>query len=151
MTRAMSATASRSASERTVSQIMTSDLVTLKLTDTLRLAHDIMSLAHVRHFPVVDGGKPAGVIHQLDLLRASLASLVRHPKDTPREALGAIAVKDVMKPATTVKKETTISHAARTMIDEDLECLLVMESSRLVGLVSRTDLLRELAKPMKRG
>jgi CBS domain-containing protein len=52
-----------------------------------------------------------------------------------------------MKPATTVNKETTISHAARTMIDEDLECLLVMESGRLVGLVSRTDLLRELAKP----
>ena len=121
--------------------------MTLKLTDTLRLAHDIMSLAHVRHFPVLDGGKPAGVIHQLDLLRASLASLVRHPKDSPREALGAIAVKDVMKPATTVNKETTISHAARTMIEEDLECLLVMESGRLVGLISRTDLLRELTKP----
>jgi CBS domain-containing protein len=32
------------------------------------------------------------------------------------------------------------------MVERHVECLLVMEDEKLVGLVSRTDLLRELAK-----
>jgi CBS domain-containing protein len=52
----------------------------------------------------------------------------------------------VMKPVATVTKETTIRDAARTIAERDIECLLVMDSNRLAGLVSRTDLVRELAK-----
>jgi len=52
----------------------------------------------------------------------------------------------VMKPVTTVTKETTIRDAARTIVERDIECLLVMDNNRLAGLVSRTDLVRELAK-----
>ena len=37
--------------ETTVGEVMTSDLVTLKLDDTLRLADDLMNLTRVRHFP----------------------------------------------------------------------------------------------------
>ena len=32
------------------------------------------------------------------------------------------------------------------MVERELECLLVLEGEKLAGLVSRTDLLRELAK-----
>jgi CBS domain-containing protein len=48
----------------------------------------------------------------------------------------------VMKPVTTVAKETTIRDAARTIVERDIECLLVMDSNRLAGSFSRTDLLR---------
>ncbi|HEY7713545.1 MAG TPA: CBS domain-containing protein [Candidatus Binatia bacterium] len=130
---------------------MSTDLVTLKLTDTLRLADDIMNLARVRHFPVLDGDKLVGVVNQVDLLYASMASLRRRPKNSLREALGAIAVKDVMKQVTTVTKDTTIRDAARTMVERDIECLLVTESDQLLGLVSRTDLLRELANTGQNG
>jgi CBS domain-containing membrane protein len=130
---------------------MSTDLVTLKLTDTLRLADDIMNLARVRHFPVLDGDKLVGVVNQVDLLYASMASLRRRPKNSLREALGAIAVKDVMKQVPTVTKDTTIRDAARTMVERDIECLLVTESDQLLGLVSRTDLLRELANTGQNG
>ena len=40
----------------------------------------------------------------------------------------------VMKPVTTVTKETTIRDAARTIVERDIECLLVMDSNRLAGL-----------------
>ena len=49
--------------EKTVGAVMTTDQVTLQLTDTLRLADDMMNLAHVRHFPVFDGEKLDGVIN----------------------------------------------------------------------------------------
>jgi acetoin utilization protein AcuB len=118
----------------------------LKLDDTLRLADDLLSLAHVRHFPVLDGDRLAGIINQDDLLHASMASLLRRPKEPPRAALGTVTVKEVMKPATTVAPETRIRDAARDMVDRGIECLLIMDGNKLVGLVTRTDLLRELAK-----
>jgi CBS domain-containing protein len=147
----MMATTTTSTQPKTVGDVMSTDLVTLKLTDTLRLADDIMNLAHVRHFPVLDGDKLVGVVNQVDLLYASMASLRRRPKNSLREALGAIAVKDVMKQVTTVTKDTTIRDAARTMVERDIECLLVTESDQLLGLVSRTDLLRELANTGQNG
>ena len=131
--------------EKTVGAVMSTELTTLQLTDTLRLADDMMNLAQVRHFPVLNGDKPIGILNQVDLLHASMASLVQHPKDPPREILGAIPIKDVMKPIITVTPESTIHEAARLMVERDCECLLVMDGSRLAGLVTRTDLLRHLA------
>jgi CBS domain-containing membrane protein len=132
--------------ESTVVAIMTTDLVTLKLNDTLRLADDLMNLADVRHFPVLDGDRLVGIINQNDLLHASMASFIRHPKDSPRAALGAVAVRDVMKSATTVAAETSLHEAARIMVDSGADCLLVSKDEKLVGLVSRTDLLRAMAR-----
>ena len=40
--------------ETTVGEVMTTDLVTLKLDDTLRLADDLMNLTQVHHFPVLE-------------------------------------------------------------------------------------------------
>jgi CBS domain-containing membrane protein len=131
--------------EKTVAQVMSSELVTLKIDDTLRLADDMLNLAHVRHFPVLDGAKLAGAIDQDDLLHASMASLVRRPNHAPREVLGAVSVKEVMKPAVTVAPDTPISVAARTMVDKEVDFLLVTEADRLIGLVTRTDLLRQMA------
>jgi CBS domain-containing protein len=138
--------AAKSVPETTVGAVMTTDPVTLQLNDTLRLADDMMNLVHVRHFPVFDGEKLVGVIDQDDLLHASMASLVRHPKDKVRAALGTVAVKDFMKAAITVARETSIYDAARMMVDRGIECLLVVDGDKLVGVVTRSDLLRELAK-----
>jgi CBS domain-containing protein len=134
-----------SKTQKTVGDIMTSDLVTLKLNDTLRLADDIMNLANIRHFPVLENGRVAGLINQSDLLHASMRSLVEHRKDSLRETLGAVAVKDVMIPATVVATSTSVRDAARIMVEKNLECLLIVEGAQLVGLVTRTDMLRELA------
>ena len=57
-----------------------------------------------------------------------------------------MAVKDFMKAAITVTRETSIYDAASLMVDRGIECLLVMEANKLIGLVTRSDLLRELAK-----
>jgi CBS domain-containing membrane protein len=132
--------------ESTVAAIMTTELVSLKLNDTLRLADDLMNLADIRHFPVLDGDRLAGIINQSDLLHASMASLIHRPNDSPRAALGAVAVRDVMKPATTVAADTSLNDAARIMVDRGADCLLVLKDQKLVGLVSRTDLLRAMAR-----
>ena len=142
----MNNTAANVSAEKTVGDVMTTYLVTLRLDDTLRLADDMLNLTQVRHFPVMDGDRLAGVVDQDDLLHASMAALVRQPKRTLRKVLGAVAVKDVMKAATTIASDASIHDAAEIMVDRGIECLLVLDDGKLVGLVTRTDLLRELAK-----
>jgi CBS domain-containing membrane protein len=134
---------------KTVADVMTREMVTLKSNDTLRLADDMMNLAKLRHFPVMDESRVMGMVHQADLLRSSMRSLVEHPQDSPRRALGAVAIRDVMTPATMIAAGTSIQEAAQILVEKDIECLLVMEADRLVGLVTRTDLLRELATPQE--
>jgi len=143
---AMDSPTSAMTQDKTVAEVMTTDLVTLKLNDTLRLADDLMNLAKLRHFPVLDDAKVVGLVNQTDLLHASMRSLARHPKNTLRHALGMVAVKDVMKPANTVSVATSIQDAAGLLVEKGIESLLVLDGERLVGLVSRTDLLRELAR-----
>jgi CBS domain-containing protein len=60
--------------------------------------------------------------------------------------LGELKVNAVMKPATTISPDTSIHEGARIIVERGNECLLVLDGEKLVGLVSRTDLLRELAK-----
>jgi CBS domain-containing protein len=105
-----------------------------------------MVLGNLRHFPVLEDGKIVGMLNQSDLLRASIHSLVQHRKDSPRDALGTVVVKDVMKPPPVVPAGTSLKEAARIMVDQELDCVLVLDGEKLVGLATRTDLLRELAK-----
>ncbi len=134
-----------SKAHKTIGEIMSTDVVTLNLKDTLRLADDIMNLAKIRHFPVLDHDSVAGLINQSDLLHASMRSLLERPADSLRETLGTVAVKDVMKPATTLATDASVHEAARIMVEKHLECVLVLDGKKLAGLVTRTDLLRELA------
>jgi len=135
-------------SETTVGEVMTTNLVTVKLDDTLRFANDLLDLSRVRHLPVLNGDRVVGVIDENDLLRASMVSLVRHRQDGGRGTSDEAKVKAVMKPATMVSSDTSIDDAAEILVERDLECLLVLKEEKLTGLVSRRDLLREIAKKL---
>lgn len=45
-----------------------------------------------------------------------------------------------------VSPDAPISEAARLLVENQVECLIVVEGSDLVGLATRTDLLRETAR-----
>ncbi|OGP26623.1 MAG: hypothetical protein A2038_05660 [Deltaproteobacteria bacterium GWA2_57_13] len=133
--------------DKTVREIMTTEVVTLSADDTLRLAYDIMALANLRFFPVLQAEKIIGVVSWVDLMRASLASAVRRGQQPLREALGSVAIRDVtMGSPINISANLTIREAARIMVEKRAECLLVVEGEALIGLATRTDLLREVAK-----
>jgi CBS domain-containing protein len=54
---------------------MTPDPVTLQLDDTLALAIHKMAVGGFRHIPIVDDGRPIGVIAAADVFRYIVASL----------------------------------------------------------------------------
>jgi CBS domain-containing protein len=130
---------------KTIRDVMSTDLVTLNVNDTLRLADDMMNIAMVRHFPVIDGQRLVGLLSQSDLLHASMRSLLRHRADSPRHVLGTVGVREIMKPPITVSADTSLQQAAAILVEKQADCLLVTEGEKLIGLASRTDLLRQMA------
>jgi CBS domain-containing protein len=130
-----------------VRDIMETEVTTLGRNDSLQLAKDIMNLGRVRHFPVVDDGKVVGVVSQRDLYKASLGSVMKYGEKAQRAFLEGIAIKEVMSdPPITIAPHASVQEAARLMMEKKIGCLPVLEGSKLVGIITETDMLKLVAE-----
>ncbi len=122
-----------------VAERMTSDLVTVRPDASTEEAWMAMCARGVRHLPVVDaGGRLLGIVTGGDLRRLFFASRTR---GEPR-ARGEVKVADVMtRPVVTVAGETPIADAARLMHELRIGALPVMVQDRVVGILTRSDIL----------
>ncbi len=127
---------------QTVRDIMSAEVTTLGRNDTLLLAKDIMNLGRIRHFPVVEDDEVVGVVSQRDLYRASLGTVMQYGEKAQRAFLESVAVKEVMADPIAIGPDATVRDAARLMLEHKIGCLPVLEDSRLVGIVTETDMLQ---------
>ena len=127
---------------KTVRDIMSAEVTTLGRNDTLLLAKDIMNLGRIRHFPVVEDDEVVGVVSQRDLYRASLGTVMQYGEKAQRAFLESVAVKEVMADPIAIGPDATVRDAARLMLEHKIGCLPVLEDSRLVGIVTETDMLQ---------
>ena len=126
---------------------MTTEVTTLGRNDSLQLAKDILTLGRIRHFPVLDEGKVIGVISQRDLYQASLRSVMKYGEKAQRVLMGGIAIEEVMtEPVITIAPHASVQEAARVMMEKKIGCLPVLEGSKLVGIVTETDMLKLVAE-----
>ena len=127
---------------KTVQDIMSAEVTTLGRNDTLLLAKDIMNLGRIRHFPVVEDDELVGVVSQRDLYRASLGTVMQYGEKAQRAFLESVAVKEIMVDPISIGPDATVRDAARLMMEHKIGCLPVLEDSRLVGIVTETDMLQ---------
>ena len=122
-----------------VADVMTRDVITLESDHSLNLAEGLMRMAHVRHLPVVDGGRLVGLLTHRDLIRAQAAYLARPYRD-PSQLV--VPVHQIMKTSVwSVTSGTSVLEAAQIMLDHRYGCLPVVDDDRLVGIVTEVDLL----------
>ncbi|MDX1648583.1 MAG: CBS domain-containing protein [Myxococcota bacterium] len=135
-----------------VRDIMQRKLVTISASERLSTVEDIMTLGHVRHMPVVQGGRLVGVLSERDLLRASLSHLPIHRDDERRAFLHAVEIAGVMSaPPIVIEPGATIEEAALIMAEKKIGCLPVLEDDRMVGMITETDVLRWVARVAAQG
>lgn len=129
-----------------VRDLMQREVVTLKLTDTLDVADDIMRLERIRHLPVLFQRKVVGVLSQRDLFRAAVSSVLAFERRSQQRWLARIAVASVMTPeVVVVEPRIPLRTAVDLMLERKIGCLPVVENGALVGLLSETDCLGYLA------
>lgn len=130
-----------------VKDIMVKEVATLDINDELSLANDIMRLGRIRHLPVVDGSRLAGIISERDLFRTSLAQALGYGTKASRDLMKTLRIKDIMvSEVVTVSPETDLCEAVQIMVEQKIGCLPVVEEERLVGLITETDILVQFLK-----
>ncbi len=136
-----------------VKELMTAPVVTIESHHTVRETAEAMARAGVSGLPVMDNEAVVGVVSAKDLLRllgladdvsvvALLAGLLSGEARVIR-SVGGVTVDQVMTaPAVTVTPDTLLSQAAARMTARNINRLPVLDGARLVGMVSRSDVVR---------
>ncbi len=136
----------RDPSQTRVRDVMSKKIVTISASERMSTLEDIMTLGHVRHMPVVHGGRLVGVVSERDLLRASLSALSSHRTEERRPFLHGLEIQRVMStPPIVVEPDASIDTAAHVMADKRIGCLPVVQGDHLEGMLTETDVLRFVA------
>jgi CBS-domain-containing membrane protein len=141
----------------TVDDVMTRAVVSVDETASYRNIVDLLVEKRFSAVPVVDaGGKVIGVVSEADLLRKIEYAGDEDPRifDGPRrrgdrrKAYARTASELMTTPPVVTASGTSIGTAARHMDSEGVKRLPVVDmNGRLVGIVTRTDLLKAHLRP----
>jgi CBS domain-containing protein len=128
-----------------VQEIMSTDVIVVGRNDDLSQVEDLMVTKKLRHVPVVENGELVAIVSQRDLFKAMMSSTMGYGEKAQKTYLHSVRVKEVMTyPVVTIAPATSVGEAADLMVHKGIGCLPVVEGTQLVGVVTKTDLLRYL-------
>jgi CBS domain-containing protein len=133
-------------------EVMTRDVITVGPDSFVKQAAEVMAQRGFAALPVVDeDNRLVGIVAEADVLRDRLPPDPRLHlrRDEPStQSLPPLLVRAVMTAdVRSVEASADIADVARMFVDQHLRSVPVLEHGRTVGIVSRRDLLRTLARP----
>jgi CBS domain-containing protein len=140
-----------------VAEVMTRDVVTVSPAMTLKQVAALLAERNIGGVPVVDAEMIVGVVSETDVLykeRGPSSSdrlvdrLFRGDSAEAAAKTAAETVGDAMTtPAVTIDHWEPIAAAAGRMLEHGVNRLPVTKDGRLVGIVTRHDLIRQFSRP----
>ena len=129
-----------------VQELMTKNPLTTSPETTVPDALSLMREKKIRRLPVLDkAGKLVGIISDQDLLYASPSPATTLSVFEINSLLSKITVAHVMtRKVITITEDLPMEEAARIMADRKIGGLPVMKGTKLVGIVTETNLFRVL-------
>ncbi|MDH5763296.1 MAG: CBS and ACT domain-containing protein [Nitrospinota bacterium] len=127
-----------------VGEVMSKKLITIKKSDSLKKAQDLMVEKSIRHLPVMDGTELLGIITESDIRSAFI---IGKGSKTPSGKIIALnpskmKVSDYMtRDPMVVVPETHIEDAALIIYKYKIGALPVIKRNKLVGIISIMDIL----------
>jgi CBS domain-containing protein len=127
-----------------VSAIMTKEVLTININNSLREVNDIFLKNKIRHLPVVAGEKLIGILSHTDILRISFGNTFGEDQGGSDEAIfDMLSINQVMKHSPiTVSANDTLRSAAELLADKEFHALPVVEADKLVGIITTTDIIK---------
>ena len=133
-----------------VCELMSRSIVTIGPSNSCLEAVSRMHGARVRHLPVVDAvGELIGIVTDRDLRHHLFDPRVFREVGTTAVdiLLKAVPVSEVMSaPVLSVESDDDLVEAARIMLEDKVGSLPVLEQGRVVGIVTETDVLRQICR-----
>lgn len=151
-----------------VKDVMNSDVVFCKPDDTVREAAKILKENDISGAPVLEDGQLVGIVSEGDLLELlvipekgnlwlpSPFEVIEVPirellswEETKKmlSDVGSTKVEEIMtKDVHTISSGASVEEASELMVRRRINRLPVMENDRVVGIVTRGDIIKGLAK-----
>lgn len=140
-----------------VEDVMTTEVVTVEPGTSLKEVATILIERGISGLPVVEGDEVVGVISEADLIAKErsgphprgglLGRLLDRPDAREELKLDARVAREAMTaPAITIPAYWSVATAAERMLSEGINRLPVIAKGRLIGLVTRADLVRAFAR-----
>lgn len=139
-----------------VKDVMTKDVVSVRVTAEYKVVIAVMRELHVSAFPVLDSADHlVGVVSEADLLLKAVGQdalaghLIGSRSEGERAKASGVTVGQLMTtPPVTIGPDDSVADAARLMHDRLVKRLPVVDDAgELVGIVSRVDLLSVFDRP----
>lgn len=147
-----------------VRDAMTTDVIVVNPDTPVKEIAEIMLKNRIGGVPVVENERLVGIVTEEDLIMKNvrihfptyiqlldaviyLESLKKYEEEL-RRAVGATA-KDVMsKELVTISPDASLEDAATLMVEKGISRLPVVENDKLVGIVTKRDILRHISKEL---
>ncbi len=127
----------------TIEEFMTSEPFTLRETDSINDAWEIMIGKHIRHIPVTDNDNHViGLVTQRDVLAATEPAAILEAKSASHEVKSDIKISDIMiRNVSAIHKTDSLRQAALYLQSHKYGCLPVISDDRLVGIITDSDFI----------
>ncbi len=143
-----------------VRDVMTKNVLSITKYESIMQVANILTEKNISGLPVVDKeNKVIGIVTQADILSMVGVSREHTFKDLLKYMLGerlperriGDLVGDIMtSPALTIKPDTNVAEAVKIMDEKRIRRLTVVdESNRLIGILTRADILKAVINKLK--
>lgn len=124
-----------------ISSIMSTNLITLSVSDKLETAEKIFKKNKIRHIPVTHKNEIIGMLSYSDLLRISFADLTNEEEKVDAFVYDYFTIQQIMaKNLTMISPNATVKEVAQLLSEREFHALPVVDNNTLVGIVTSTDL-----------
>ncbi len=128
-----------------VSTIMTRNLITADVNDSLRHVNTLLKDHGIRHLPIVSGSKLVGIISKSDIMRLSFGDMFEGQAEADEAVFDLLKLEQVMvSNPQVINEEETIQEVSEKFTKVEFHALPVVKGGEIVGIVSTTDLIKYL-------
>jgi CBS domain-containing protein len=133
----------------TVNEAMTKPVTTLSPDATVAELEALFERYDYNSFPVVEDGRLIGIVTKFDFLRNFIFtsdSILPHYNDLMQRRVGEIMRRQV----TAVDPDMALTRVLQMMVDMSTKSFPVVSDGKVIGIISREDIIRALRRAVGR-
>jgi CBS domain-containing protein len=128
-----------------LSSIMQRKVLAIAPDDRVIHARRVMITQEIARMPVIENNRLVGIISDIEIALAFASLKKSYSLGKQKHQLDELLIREAMRaPVVWTSPSTTITSAAQLMMSQNVGSLPILEHERLIGMVTRTDLLKTI-------
>ena len=121
-----------------IKEWMSTPVITIESSKMVTDAARLMDKHEIGGLPVLDNGKPVGILTERDIIRRVVAKA----KDPTKITIAECMTKEVI----TIDSEATFMDVSKLMYKNYFRRLIIIKGDKIVGIITAKDIIRILSQ-----